>query len=156
MWKENITKESAINIIKNKRKCTEINLGFLFQLSKWEEFINLKENKFFTFNNNYNISLLGINDLIDVFFNEKIFVILVLHNNKLYKIYNGAFITSNFIEEKINNFINFLIIHNDYQNNIESFVCDKKLLLEENFKIKSKILLENNLLEEIIKYFQSF
>ena len=150
MWKENISRDSAINIIKNKRKCVDINLGFLFQLSKWEEFNNQKENKLFIFNNNGNISLLGINDFIDVIFNEKVSIVIVLHNNKIYKIYNGALMISSTIEEKINNFINFLKIYKNYPSIVESFVY----VNEENIKLKT--LLEYNLLEEIIRYCESF
>ena len=153
MWREKITADSAINIIKNKRKCIEINLGFLFQLSKWEEF-NLKENKLFIFSTNGNISLLGINDYIDVNFNENISSVLVLHNKKLYKICNEAFLISNFIEEKMHNFIEYLKILLNYPNKIETFFYSNGKLQEENFKLKN-LLLENNLSEEITKYFSS-
>lgn len=154
MWREKITADSAINIIKNKRKCIEINLGFLFQLSKWEEF-NLKENKLFIFSTNGNISLLGINDYIDVNFNENLSSVLFLHNKKLYKIYNEAFLISNFIEEKMHNFIEYLKIHFNYPNKIETFVCSNGMLKEENFKLKN-LLLENTSSEEITKYFSSY
>lgn len=46
IWKLKINKESALKIIKDKRPCVEINLGFLYQLEKWSQFCNMqKENK---------------------------------------------------------------------------------------------------------------
>jgi hypothetical protein len=34
MWKYNLEKETAINLIKEKRACVDINLGFMVQLEK--------------------------------------------------------------------------------------------------------------------------
>jgi len=45
IWKLKINKESALKMIKDKRPCVEINLGFLYQLEKWNQFCNQqKEN----------------------------------------------------------------------------------------------------------------
>ena len=39
MWKENLTCLSAIELIKSKRTCIDINLGFNIQLQKWEKYL---------------------------------------------------------------------------------------------------------------------
>lgn len=45
MWKKNMTKSEAINLISSKRKCVDINLGFSIQLNKWEKYLDNSENK---------------------------------------------------------------------------------------------------------------
>ena len=39
MWKQNLKTENAIEFIKSKRKCIDINLGFIIQLHKWENYL---------------------------------------------------------------------------------------------------------------------
>lgn len=39
MWKNNISKNEAIDLISFKRKCVDINLGFSIQLNKWEKYL---------------------------------------------------------------------------------------------------------------------
>ena len=39
MWKNNLSRDQAIQFIKEKRPNIEINLGFLVQLDKWESFL---------------------------------------------------------------------------------------------------------------------
>jgi hypothetical protein len=45
MWKYKYTKDKAIEKIKEKRKCIDINLGFMVQLEKWEELVFLNYQK---------------------------------------------------------------------------------------------------------------
>lgn len=61
MWKNNMTKSEAINLISSKRKCIDINLGFSIQLNKWEKYLNNFENK---------INQLNINKHDEIFFLE--------------------------------------------------------------------------------------
>ena len=39
MWKDNLTCNRAIELIKSKRNCIDINLGFNIQLEKWENYL---------------------------------------------------------------------------------------------------------------------
>lgn len=48
MWKKRIGKEEAIKLIKSKRDCIDLNLGFLIQLGIWENHIFNKGPQFFS------------------------------------------------------------------------------------------------------------
>jgi hypothetical protein len=37
IWKYNLNREYVVNLLKEKRHCVDINLGFLFQLDRWNE-----------------------------------------------------------------------------------------------------------------------
>jgi protein-tyrosine phosphatase len=37
IWKYNFTKDYVVNLLKEKRHCVDINLGFLYQLDRWNE-----------------------------------------------------------------------------------------------------------------------
>lgn len=43
MWKFNNDKEAVLNLVKEKRPCVDLNLGFMYQLDKWNE---NRKNKF--------------------------------------------------------------------------------------------------------------
>ena len=58
MWKENMTVSSAIELIKSKRDCVEINLGFNIQLNKWNNYLNSSPKKMQVFKLSPNIRLL--------------------------------------------------------------------------------------------------
>ena len=46
MWKKKYNFNEVIDLIKSKRNCVDINLGFNIQLNKWENYlINAKKNK---------------------------------------------------------------------------------------------------------------
>ena len=46
MWKKKYKYPEAIELIKSKRNCIDINLGFNIQLHKWENYlISLKKKK---------------------------------------------------------------------------------------------------------------
>ena len=44
MWKYSYNSETAVSLIKQKRSCVDINLGFLVQLKKWEEYLKETRN----------------------------------------------------------------------------------------------------------------
>ncbi len=48
IWKLKISKESALKIIRDKRPCIEINLGFLYQLEKWSYLCDLQNDYYKT------------------------------------------------------------------------------------------------------------
>ena len=58
MWKNNLTTEKAIETIKSKRKCVDINLGFIIQLHKWEKYLFSEPDKIQVFKLGENIKLL--------------------------------------------------------------------------------------------------
>ena len=39
MWKKKLKNTEAIELIKSKRNCVDINLGFNIQLHKWENYL---------------------------------------------------------------------------------------------------------------------
>ena len=39
MWKKNLKNTEVIELIKSKRNCVDINLGFNIQLHKWENYL---------------------------------------------------------------------------------------------------------------------
>lgn len=154
MWKKNISRDSAITLIKNKRSCIDVNLGFLYQLSKFEDFLNYKNNKILTFNTNGTISLIGLKDYFEVFFNDEVYIAIVLNNETLYKISNGDLKTYEKIDEKFEIFIGYLFNYFKRFNKMESFLYYQQKLKDKNFKINK--LLESNIKEEIEKFCFSF
>ena len=59
MWKKNMTIESAFELIKSKRNCVDINLGFSIQLQKWERYLLSSPKHIQIFQLNPFIRLLG-------------------------------------------------------------------------------------------------
>ena len=141
MWKDNISKDLAIKFIKEKRKSVEINLGFLVQLNKWEELLNNdKEHKLYKFEKSGNLTLVDKNEASDVVFNDAVSILLLLHENKFYKIFNNF---DNVITNKVNNFIQLLQTYRNYPLITESLYVDNQMI--------TKNFIFNNL-EEIFKY----
>ena len=58
MWKENICASKAIYLIKSKRNCADINLGFNIQLHKWENYLFSSPKKIQLFKLTPNIRLM--------------------------------------------------------------------------------------------------
>ena len=58
MWKQNLKTENAIELVKSKRNCVDINLGFTIQLHKWENYLFSPAEKIQIFKLNPNIRLL--------------------------------------------------------------------------------------------------
>lgn len=58
MWKENMSSSNTIELIKSKRQCVEINLGFNIQLNKWNNYLNSSPKKMHIFKLSPNIRLL--------------------------------------------------------------------------------------------------
>lgn len=58
IWKNNLTTEKSIELIKSKRKCVDINLGFTIQLHKWEKYLFASPEKLQIFKLNPIIRLL--------------------------------------------------------------------------------------------------
>ena len=58
MWKQNLRTENAIEFIKSRRKCVDINLGFIIQLHKWENYLFSPQEKIHIFKLDQSIRLL--------------------------------------------------------------------------------------------------
>lgn len=132
MWKQNLTCLSAIELIKSKRKCADINLGFNIQLNKWENFLFSSPKQIQIFKLTPYIRLLEENEIeIDKHFDE----------DYLIKIKNQLFYVNNIHKTCIENNENLLMnkinrkdmIFNVYKDKIKEFVknvvkYDKNLL----------------------------
>jgi len=132
MWKENLTCLSAIELIKSKRKCADINLGFNIQLNKWENFLFSSPKQIQIFKLTPYIRLLEENEIeIDKHFDE----------DYLIKIKYQLFYVNNIHKTCIENNENLLpnnmnrkdMIFNVYKDKIKEFVknvvkYDKNLL----------------------------
>lgn len=58
MWKENLSVANAFELLKSKRQCVDINLGFYIQLQKWENYLFSSPKEIHVFKLNPNIRLL--------------------------------------------------------------------------------------------------
>ena len=142
MWRENLSKDTAINFLKERRKCVEINIGFLYQLNKWEELNKSKENKIFIMKENGNISLFELNEQFEHIFGKNICFVLILFNDKLYKFTNKSFEVADKFGTKLAKFTNLLKLHKCFNIEIQSNIKKDKFLNEQNFKVR--FLIENN------------
>ena len=86
MWKQNLKTQNAIDFVKSKRKCVDINLGFIIQLHKWENYLFLSPEKIHIFKLDQSIRLLEEKE----FENENYSQIehLIRFNRKLFYIKN--------------------------------------------------------------------
>ena len=135
MWKDNLTSLSAIELIKSKRNCIDINLGFNIQLQKWENYLFSSPKEFQIFKLTPNIRLLeereidSNKDLKEDYllkYKYKLFYI-----NNIYKMYNGN--NNNLLINKTNNNTNNTIIFNVFKDITKVFIrnvvkYDKTLL----------------------------
>ena len=58
MWKNNLPFLNAIHLIKSKRQCADVNLGFNFELQKWENYLFSSPKQIKVFQLSPNIRLL--------------------------------------------------------------------------------------------------
>ena len=86
MWKQNLKTQNAIDFVKSKRKCVDINLGFIIQLHKWENYLFSSPEKIHIFKLDQSIRLLEEKE----FENENYGQIehLIRFNRKLFYIKN--------------------------------------------------------------------
>jgi hypothetical protein len=132
MWKNKLSKDNAINIINDKRKCVDINIGFLYQLSKWEELLkNDKMKKIYKFEESGNLIIIDYNENKDINTTNKIcfsnesFILLLFHKNKFYVIINSVYLNENTeLNNKLNNFIYLLQTYENYPKEIEIINSD--------------------------------
>jgi hypothetical protein len=147
MWKHSLDKDSAIQKIKEKRKCVEINLGFMVQLNKWEELLkHSKEYKFYKFEKEGRISLFDQNDIENLkeneFNNFKYSIFLMQKKNKLYKVTTNESIAINDVE--VNNFVRLLQTYENYPDTCHSLFIDTSLLNKNFFNIDIEEMIKSS------------
>ena len=157
MWKDNLTTEKAIELIKSKRKCVDINLGFIIQLQKWENYLFSPSEKIQIFKLNPNIRLLEEKEIENENYDNDEY--LIRYNYKLFYINNNSDSKGDNSINEINN-INIAedVLFND-KNDKKEFIInvikyDKLLLKNEQiplFEIKNKNILNKESLEDILK-----
>ena len=119
MWKFKYPFEYAYNLVKSKRPCVDINIGFLSQLKKWEESLISKHK-----DQLYSVSL---DKSFKVYFNGVIKfndfkdsnIVVFMVNNILYKI---IFEDDNYNQLDIYQ-ANDIMNHIFYDENLNSQVC---------------------------------
>ena len=135
MWKQNLRTENAIEFVKSHRKCVDINLGFIIQLHKWENYLFSSPEKIHIFKLCKNIRLLDEKEYEKENYSE--IEHLIRFNRKLYYIKNNRSSENGKLIDEINKL------------NIEN--CD--IFNENNEKIKficnvikyDKLLLNNDI-----------
>ena len=86
MWKDNLKTEKAIELVKSKRNCVDINLGFIIQLHKWENYLFSPVEKMQMFKLNANIRLLEEKEIENENFNGEY---LLRYNYKIFYVLNN-------------------------------------------------------------------
>ena len=157
IWKQNLKTEKAIELIKSKRKCVDINLGFTIQLHKWENYLFSPAEKIQIFKLNPNIRLLEEKEIENENYDNDEY--LIRYNYKLFYINNNS-------DTKGDNSINEIKIINiaedvlfNEKNDKKEFIInvikyDKLLFKNEQiplFEIKNKNILNKESLEDILK-----
>ena len=87
MWKDNLKTENAIELVKSKRNCVDINLGFIIQLHKWEKYLFSPIEKIQIFKLNTNIRLLEEKEIENENFNNGEY--LLRYNYKIFYVLNN-------------------------------------------------------------------
>ena len=146
MWKQNIKTENAIEFIKSKRNCIDINLGFIIQLQKWENYLFSSPDKMQIFKLSPNIRLLEEKEFENENFNESEYLIRLnkkffyLGNQQKYK--NGNLIDE--IKEINKNNYNTFNEDNEKSKFIYNAIKYDKLLLNNDIDSLVEINYNNN------------
>lgn len=158
MWKQNLRTENAIAIVKSQRNCIDINLGFIIQLHKWENYLFSPPEKIQIFKLSESIRLLEEKEFENENYNE--IEHLMRFNKKLFYIRNDKSSQNGKFIDKLNELnLENGDIFNENSDKIK-FICnvikyDKLLLNNDIFSLEEINYndLSNNKfsLEDIIK-----
>ena len=135
MWKQNLRTDKAIEFVKSKRICVDINLGFIIQLHKWENYLFSPPEKIHIFKLGQSIKLLEEREFDKENFRD--FEYLIRFNRKLYYISNKK----NNKNEKLVDDINKLDLENCNTFNEADF----KINFIYNVMKYDKLLLSNDI-----------
>ena len=140
MWKQNIKTENAIEFIKSKRKCIDINLGFIIQLHKWENYLFSSADKIQIIKlNNSNIRLLEEKEFENENINENEY--LIRFNQKIFYLGNQNNFKNKNLKEEIKEINKDNYNYNTFNINEEN----KKSKFIYNVIKYDKLLLNNNI-----------
>ena len=158
MWKQNLRTENAIAIVKSQRNSVDINLGFIIQLHKWENYLFSPPEKIQIFKLSESIRLLEEKEFENENYNE--IEHLMRFNKKLFYIRNDKSSQNGKFIDKLNELnLENGDIFNENSDKIK-FICnvikyDKLLLNNDIFSLEEINYndLSNNKfsLEDIIK-----
>ena len=135
MWKQNIKTENAIEFIKSKRKCIDINLGFIIQLHKWENYLFSSTDKIQIIKLNTNIRLLEEKEYENENINENEY--LIRFNQKIFYLGNQQNYKNSHLKEEIKE------IHRNNHNTFNEDNEKSKFIY--NVIKYDKLLLNNNI-----------
>ena len=137
IWKENMSVSDAIELIKSKRECVEINLGFIIQLNKWNNYLYSSPKQMHIFKLSPNIRLLEEEE--NETNSEESYLIKI--RNQLFYI-NNIFNTNNYEDinltnYKINsdkeNYLIFNVVKDKIKEFIKNVIKYDKTLLKNDF-----------------------
>ena len=140
MYKQNIKTENAIEFIKSKRKCIDINLGFIIQLHKWENYLFSSTDKIQIIKLNSNIRLLEEKEYENENINENEH--LIRFNQKIFYLGNQQNYKNSHLKEEIKEI---------YRNNYNTFNEDNDKCKFIYNVIKYDKLLLNNKIDSLIE-----
>ena len=100
MWKQNLRTEKAIEFVKSKRNCVDINLGFIIQLHKWENYLFSPPEKIHIFKLSKNTRLLEEKEFENE--NYKEIEHLMRFNRKLFYIRNNKSLQNGKSKDELN------------------------------------------------------
>jgi len=139
MWKQNLRTENAIAIVKSQRNCVDINLGFIIQLHKWENYLFSPPEKIQIFKLSGSIRLLEEKEFENENYNE--IEHLMRFNKKLFYIRNDKSSQNGKFIDKLNELnLENGDIFNENSDKIK-FICnvikyDKLLLNNDIFSLE--------------------
>ena len=156
MWKEQLKTQEAINLIKSKRNCVDINVGFIIQLHKWENYLFSPPEKIQIFKLNPNIRLLEEKEIENENYDNEEY--LIRYNYKLFYINNKHNTEKgNLIDEISSLNLNEDTIFKDKDNNKIEFIKNvlkyDKLLKNDHISLfyYKNISNDNSIIEDIKK-----
>ena len=135
MWKENLSLLDVITLIKSKRQCADINLGFNIQLQKWENYLFSSPKKMHIFQLNPSIRLLGEEE--KELNSEENYLIKIQYKlfyvNNIYKINNDNNYKRDEINKINNNSVIFQVCKDKSKEFIKNIIKYDKTLLKNDF-----------------------
>ena len=135
MWKYNLSLNDSIDKIREKRKCIDINIGFILQLKKWEELLKYgKEYKIYKFGNNGNLSLLDLKDFNGIYFNTGFLCLVLVKDNIIYNFIDKE--KEELFKDKIEKFISVLKYLDNYNYYVKSLSFDSFSTNKNTFTIE--------------------
>ena len=136
IWKENMSSSNAIELIKSKRQCVEINLGFNIQLNKWNNYLNSSPKQIHIFKLSPNIRLLEEEEM-ETYTKESYLVKMrnrLFYINRIYNNDEDEYLTNYKINKtKENYYPIFNVVEDKTKELIKNVIKYDKTLLKNDF-----------------------